>query len=85
MHLVARLGKAQTHRHLPEVYRCIRRLTAYYDEDEQSLSAVRQRIQAVTRDLFSGYDKPAKFTFDPTGQALMDTYAFNPYHIVRAR
>jgi len=69
MHLVARLGKAQTHRHLPAIYRRLRRLTTYYDEDEQVLAATRQRIQAVTRDLFPDYDKPAVFTFGSTGRA----------------
>jgi len=84
MHLVARLGKTQTDRLLPEVYRRIRRLTAYYDEDEQSLATVRQRIQAGIEALFPDYDKSATFTFGSTGQALMEAYAFNPYHIVRA-
>lgn len=84
MHLIARLGKVQTARHLPERYRRLRRLTRYYDEDEESLTAVRQRIQAVISDLFPDYDKSATFTFNSTGQALMDAYAFNPYHITRA-
>ena len=84
MHLVARLGKTQTHRHLPEAYRRLRRLTVYYDEDEQVLAATRQRIQAATRDLFPDYDKPAVFTFGSTGRALMEAHVFNPYHIIRA-
>lgn len=84
MHLIARLGKTQTHRYLPAVYRRLRRLTTYYDEDEQVLAATRQRIQAVIRDLFPDYDKPATFTFGSTGGALMEAYQFNPYHIVRA-
>ena len=84
MHLIARLGKTQTDRHLPEDYRRLRRLTRYYDEDEETLTAARQRIQAVIADLFPDYDKSAKFTFDSTGQALMDAYQFNPYHIRRA-
>ena len=84
MHLIARLGKTQTDRHLPERYRRLRRLTRYYDEDEETLTAARQRIQAVISDLFPDYDKSATFTFDSTGQALMDAYAFNPYHIIRA-
>ena len=84
MHLVARLGKTQTDRHLPETYRRLRRLTRYYDEDEETLTAARQRIQAVISDLFPDYDKSATFTFDSTGQALMEAYAFNPYHITRA-
>jgi transposase len=83
MHLVARLGKTQTDRHLPERYRTLRRLTRYYDEDEEMLTAARQRIQAVIADLFPDYDKSATFTFDSTGQALMDAYQFNPYHIHR--
>jgi hypothetical protein len=82
MHLIARLGKTQTHRYLPAVYRRLRRLTTYYDEDEQVLAATRQRIQAVIRDLFPDYNKPATFTFGSTGGALMEAYAFNPYHIV---
>lgn len=84
MHLVARLGKAQTHRLLPETCRRLRRLTAYYDEDEVVRTATRQRIQAVIEDLFPDYDKSATFTFGSTGQALLEAYAFNPYHIVRA-
>jgi transposase len=84
MHLIARLGKTQTDRHLPETYRRLRRLTRYYDEDEETLTATRQRIQAVISDLFPDYDKSATFTFDSTGQALMDAYVFNPYHILRA-
>lgn len=84
MHLVARLGKTQTDRHLPEQYRRLRRLARYYDEDEETLTAARQRIQAVISDLFPDYDKSATFTFDSTGQALMDAYAFDPYHIRRA-
>jgi hypothetical protein len=84
MHLVARLGKTQAHRHLPAIYRRLRRLTTYYDEDEQVLAATRQRIQAVTEDLFPDYDKPATFTFGSTGEALMEAYAFNPYAICRA-
>ena len=84
MHLVARLGKTQTDRHLPEQYRRLRRLARYYDEDEETLTAARQRIQAVISDLFPDYDKSATFTFDSTGQALMEAYAFDPYHIRRA-
>ncbi|PEN12207.1 hypothetical protein CRI94_14300 [Longibacter salinarum] len=72
MHLVARLGKTQTDRLLPEVYRRIRLLTAYYDEDEQTLATVRQRIQAGIEALFPDYDKSATFTFGSTGQALME-------------
>ena len=63
MHLVARLGKAQTHRHLPAIYRRLRRLTAYYDEDEQGLAATRQRIQAAVEDL--AFKRPSK-TSSPT-------------------
>lgn len=84
MHLIARLGKTQTDRHLPERYRRLRRLTRYYDEDEETLTAARQHIQAVIVDLFPDYDKSATFTFDSTGQALMEAYRFNPYHITRA-
>jgi transposase len=84
MHLVARLGKTQTDRHLPERYRKLRRLTRYYDEDEETLTAARQRIQAVISDLFPDYDKSAAFTFNSTGRALMDAYAFDPYHITKA-
>jgi transposase len=83
MHLIARLGKTQTDRHLPDRYRRLRRLTRYYDEEEETLTATRQRIQAVISDLFPDYDKSATFTFDSTGQALMDAYQFNPYHIRR--
>jgi transposase len=83
VHLIARLGKTQTDRHLPERYRRLRRLTRYYDEDEETLTAARQRIQAGISDLFPDYDKSATFTFDSTGQALMDAYQFNPYHIAK--
>jgi transposase len=84
MHLIARLGKTQTDRHLPETYHRLRRLTRYYDEDEETLTAARQRIHAVISELFPDYDKSATFTFGTTGQALMDAYAFDPYHIQRA-
>lgn len=84
MHLVARLGKAQRHRHLPEIYRKLRRLTSYYDDEEICRSAVRQRIHALIRELFPDYDKNAEFTFGATGQALMDAYAFSPFAICRA-
>jgi len=84
MHLVARLGKTQTDRHLTERYRRLRQLTRYYDEDEETITAARQRIQAVISDLFPDYDKSAAFTFNSTGTALMDAYAFDPYHIVKA-
>lgn len=84
MHLVARLGKAQRHRHLPEPYRKLRRLTSYYDDEERTRSAVRQRIHRLILELFPDYDKNAEFTFGTTGQALMEAYAFNPFHIVRA-
>ena len=84
MHLVARLGKAQRHRHLPEIYRKLRRLTSYYDDDEVTCSAVRQRIHALILELFPDYDKNAAFTFSTTGAALMDAYAFDPFAISRA-
>lgn len=84
MHLVARLGKAQRHRHLPETYRKLRRLTSYYDDEEIACSAVRQRIHALILELFPDYDKNAAFTFGATGTALMDAYAFNPFAIARA-
>lgn len=84
MHLVARLGKAQRHRHLPETYRKLRRLTSYYDDEERTRSAVRQRIHSLILELFPDYDKNAEFTFSATGSALMDAYAFNPFHILRA-
>jgi transposase len=84
MHLVARLGKAQRHRHLPETYRKLRRLTSYYDDEERCRSAVRQRIHRLILELFPDYDKNTEFTFGATGQALMDAYAFNPFAICRA-
>lgn len=84
MHLVARLGKMQKHRHLPETYRRLRRLTAYYNDDDLTLSAVRSRFLALLRDLFVDYDKSASFTFSATGRALMKAYCFSPYRILRA-
>lgn len=84
MHLVARMGKTQKHRLLPERYRRLRRLTAYYDDDEAVLTATRQRIQALIGELFPDYDKDAQFTFGNTGIALMDAFQYNPHRIVRA-
>lgn len=84
MHLVARLGKAQRHRHLPEIYRKLRRLTGYYDDEEVTCAAVRQRIHALILELFPDYDKNAEFTFGATGTALMQAYAFDPFAILRA-
>lgn len=84
MHLVARLGKAQRHRHLPETYRKLRRLTSYYDDEEVTCSAVRQRIHGLILALFPDYDKSAAFTFGSTGAALMEAYAFDPFAICRA-
>lgn len=84
MHLVARMGKTQKHRHLPEIYRRLRRLTAYYDDDEEVLTATRLRIQSLVGELFPDYDKDAQFTFGNTGSAFMDAFQYNPYRIVRA-
>lgn len=84
MHLVARLGKTQTHRHLPEPYRRLRRLTEYYNDDDLARSAVRSRFLALLQDLFPDYDKSATFTFDTTGRGLMRAYGFSPYRIMRA-
>lgn len=84
MHLVARLGKAQRHRHLPETYRKLRRLNSYYDDEERVRSAVRTRIHALITELFPDYDKDAEFTFGTTGCALMDAYCFDPFAICRA-
>lgn len=84
MHLVARLGKAQRHRHLPETYRKLRRLTSYYDDEEVTRAAVGQRIHALILELFPDYDKNAEFTFGATGTALMQAYAFDAFAIVRA-
>lgn len=84
IHLLARLGKTRTHRELPEIYRRLRWLTAYYDDDEDLVTTARQRIQAVIYELFPDYDKNATFTFGVTGEALFDAYAFDPYAIRRA-
>lgn len=84
MHLVARMGKTQKHRHLPQTYRKLRRLAGYYDDEEQVLAAVRTRIHATVGELFPDYDKDADFTFGSTGSALMDAYAFDPFAICRA-
>lgn len=84
MHLVARMGKTQKHRHLPEIYRRLRRLTAYYDDDQEVLTAIRLRIQSLVGELFPDYDKSATFTFGNTGSALMDAFQYNPYRIVKA-
>lgn len=84
MHLVARLGKAQRHRPLPEIYRKLRRLTAYDDDEETTCAALRQRIHALIHELFPDYDKKADFTFGTTGAALMHAYAFDPFAILRA-
>ena len=45
--LVARLGKTQRHRHLPEIYQVLRRLTSFYDQEEKTLAAIRTRLQAL--------------------------------------
>ena len=84
IHLLTRLGKTHAHRELPEIYRRLRRFTAYYDDDEGMLTATRQRILAVTHELFPDYDKTAQFTFGTTGEALMEAYSFDPYAIERA-
>lgn len=82
--LVARLGKTQRHRHLPEIYQVLRRLTSFYDQEEKTLAAIRTRLQALIVEVFPDYDKSTTFTFDTTGRALFDAYGFNPYRIHRA-
>ncbi len=82
--LVARLGKTQRHRRLPEPYQVLRRLTSFYDQEEKTLAAIRTRLQALIVELFPDYDKSATFTFDTTGRALFEAYGFNPYRIHRA-
>jgi transposase len=82
--LVARLGKTQRHRRLPEIYHVLRRLTSFYDQEERTLAAIRTRLQALIVELFPDYDKSAAFTFDTTGRALFEAYGFNPYRIDRA-
>ncbi len=84
IHLVARLGKTQRHRLVPEPYLVLRRLTPAYDQDERSLCACKTRIHALILDLFPDYNQRPVFTFDTTGRALMDAYAFDPHAIVRA-
>lgn len=84
MHLVARLGKAQRHLHLPVTYRKLRRLTCFHADEEAACSAVRMRIHALIGELFPDYDKSAEFTFGATGTALMKAYRFNPFAIFRA-
>lgn len=80
--LVARLGKTQRHRQLPDTYQVLRRLTSSYDQEEKTLAAIRTRALIV--ELFPDYDKSATFTFDTTGRALFEVYGFNPYRIQRA-
>ena len=82
--LVAQLGKTQRHRLLSEPYALLRRLTSDYDQDEGSRCACKTRIHSLILDLFPDYDASAVFTFDTTGRALMDAYAFDPYAIGRA-
>lgn len=82
--LVARLGKTQRHRLLAEPYALLRRLTSDYDQDERSLCACKTRIHSLILDLFPDYNASAVFTFETTGRALMDAYAFDPYAIRRA-
>jgi hypothetical protein len=82
--LVARLGKTQRHRQLPETYQVLRRLTSFYDQEEKTLAAIRTRIEALMVEVFPDYDKSATFTFDTTGRALFEAYGFNPYRIHRA-
>lgn len=82
--LVARLGKTQQHRRLPEIYQVLRRLTSFYDQEEKTLAAIRTRIEGLIVELFPDYDKSASFTFDTTGRALFQAYGFNPYRIHRA-
>ena len=84
MHLVVRLGKAQRHRLLPPIYQRLRRLNAFYDDEDRTVSTLRTRIMALLLDLFPDYDKSAKWTFDNSGCALMKAYGFNPYRMVRA-
>lgn len=84
MHMIARMGKTRVDRQVPERYRRIRRLTDYYDDEEDFVTATRTRIHALIRELFPDYDKKARFTFDTTGAALLKAYGFNPYRIARA-
>lgn len=81
--LVARLGKTQRHRQLPETYQVLRRLASFYDQEEKLLAAIRTRIEALIVEVFPDYDKSATFTFDTTGRALFEAYGFNPYRIQR--
>ena len=84
MEMIVRLGKAQRHRVLPPIYRRLRHLNRFYDAEEHQAAALRQRILALIRRLFPDYDKSPTWTFDNSGCALMNAYAFNPYQIVRA-
>lgn len=70
-------------RSLPERYELLRRLTAFHDDEQAVISALRTRLVYALRKAFPDYDRPVSFTYSKTGRALLAGGLLDPYRIVR--
>ncbi len=65
-------------------YGTLNALSALFEAESRRCADLKNSIHAVIRQLFCDYSKNAKFTFNPSGLALMELYGFSPYKIVAA-
>jgi len=82
IHLMASHISRQKVRELPLVYRRLREWHRVYEASEDRIVELKGTAHAALRRLFPDLDFGVDFVFGPSGQALSQTYGFNPHRIV---
>lgn len=78
---VAAQGRLITDRALPETYELLRGWAALYQDAEDAIIEVKNRIHALVRSLFPDFDFSVDFLYGPSGSAIVKLFGLNPHRI----
>ncbi len=84
IHTLARLGKTQRHRVLPEPYALLRQWNGIYEAADLGVVRARCQLHHLLFRLFPDYGFKRDFLYSPSGVALLQRYGCNPYRILAA-
>lgn len=68
-------------RQLPEVYELLRGWGGLYQDAEDAVIEVKNRIHSIVKSLFPDFDFGVDFLYGPSGSAIVKVFGLNPHRI----
>ncbi|MCK5100552.1 MAG: transposase, partial [Desulfobacteraceae bacterium] len=81
IHTLASIGKIQCHRFFSEPYNLLRRWNKIYNAADKGCVRAKGAIHTIIKELFPDFNMEKDFIFGTSGNAVMEKYTYNPFHI----